>query len=86
MQNPLYKQFNFKQFILALVRSLNVKTVIFQTIQFSISTQFSFILTIDRTLSSATILVPSKPGSDGNKGYSKFPKVPALLETQHQIH
>ena len=36
-----YKQFYFKQLSLAKVRSLNVKTVHYQTIQFSISTQFS---------------------------------------------
>ena len=33
-------QFYFEQFNLALVHSLNVKTVLFQTIQFSINTQF----------------------------------------------
>ena len=44
------KQFYFKQFSLAYVHSLNVKTILFQTIQFSICTQFSSIWPIDRTL------------------------------------
>ena len=33
-------EFNFKQFSLAEVRSLNVKTVIFKAIQFSIGTEY----------------------------------------------
>ena len=44
------------------------KTVLFQTIQFSISTPFSFIWPIDRTLSGATIPGQSGPGSDDNEG------------------
>ena len=52
----LVKQFKFKQFSLAYERSLNIKTVLFQVIQFSISTQFSSIWTIDKILSSATTL------------------------------
>ena len=48
--------------------SLHVKTFLFQTIQFSISTQFSSIWSIDRTLSGATIPGQSEPGSDGNEG------------------
>ena len=62
------KQFYFKQFSLAWVPSLNGKTVLFQTIQFSISTQFSSIWPIDWTLSHATTLGQSGPGSDGNEG------------------
>ena len=48
----LVKQFQFKQFSfsLAYVRSLNVKTVLFQAIQLSISTQFSSIWPIDQVL------------------------------------
>ena len=44
------------------------KTVPFQTIQFSISTQFSSIWLIDKTLSDAT--TPGQRGLeiDGNKG------------------
>ena len=44
------------------------KTVPFQTIQFSISTQFSSIWPTDRTLSGATTPDQSEPGSDGNEG------------------
>ena len=70
------KHFYVKQFILALVRSLNVKIVLFKTI--SVSTQFSFIWAIDRTLLGATTPGQSEPESDGNK-------TPALLEPHHQI-
>ena len=44
------------------------KTVLFQAIQFSISTQFSFIWPIDKTLSGATTSGQSGPGSYGNEG------------------
>ena len=47
--------------------TIKYKTVLFQTIQFSISTQFSSIRPIDRTLSGATTSGESGPGSDGNK-------------------
>ena len=43
-----------KQFILAYLHGLNVKTVLLQTIQFSINTLFSSIWPIDRTVSEAT--------------------------------
>ena len=46
----------------------NVKTVLFQAIRFSISTRFSFILPIDRTLSGATNPDQSGPRSDSNEG------------------
>ena len=36
------KQFYFKQFILKLLRSLNAKTVLFQTILFSMGTVFIY--------------------------------------------
>ena len=42
--------------IVFVYKQLNVKTVLFQTIQFSISTQFSSVWPIDRTLSGATTL------------------------------
>ena len=53
---------------------LNVKTVLFQTIQFSISTQFSFIWPIDRTISRATTPSQNGLGSDGNKGEQRIPQ------------
>ena len=43
------------------------KTVLFQTTQFSISTQFSSIWPINRTLSGVTTLGQSESGSDGNE-------------------
>ena len=64
---------------------LNVKTVLFQAIQFSIITQFSSISSIDRTLSGATIPGQSGQGVMAMKGYSAFPKAPALLKLHHQI-
>ena len=63
-----YKQFHSKEFNLAYIRSLNVKTVLFQAIQFSISTQFSSVWPINRTLSGATTPGQSEPGTDGNEG------------------
>ena len=46
---------------------LYILTVLFQIIQFSISTQFSSIWPIDRILSGATTPEQSGPGSDGNQ-------------------
>ena len=63
----MYKQFYFKQFRLAQLRSLNVKKVLVQTIQFSISTQVSSFLPIERTLSGATTSGQSGLGSNSNK-------------------
>ena len=53
---------------------LNVKTVLFQTIQFSISTLFISLLPIDKTLLGATTPGQSWPGSDGKKGLSHIPQ------------
>ena len=58
----------FKQFSLAYVRNLNIKNVLFQVIQFSISTQFNSNSPIERTLSGATILGQNGPGNDGSEG------------------
>ena len=55
-------------------RSWNVKTELFQAIQLSISTQFSFIWPINRTLSGATTLGQSQPGSKGNEGVFRIPQ------------
>ena len=62
------KQFYFKQFSLAYVRCLNVKTVQFHVIQFSKSTQFRSIWPINRTLWVATTPGPIGPGRYGNEG------------------
>ena len=53
---------------------LNVQTVLFQTIQFSISTQFSSIWPINRTLSGATTCGLSGPGSDAKEGVLWIPQ------------
>ena len=55
----------------------NVKTVIFQAIQFIISTHFSCIRAIDGTLSGATTAGQSGPGSDVNEG------VVCILQSSH---
>ena len=70
---------NFKQFSLVLstvfvFTKLNVKTVLFQTIQFSISTQFSSTRPIDRTLSDATALGKSGHEYDSNDGLLRIPQ------------
>ena len=49
------------------LHTVKCKTVLFQIIQFSISTQFSSIWCIHRILSGATTPSQSGPGSDGNK-------------------
>ena len=50
------------------------KTVVFQKIQFSISTPFSYILPIDRTLSGATTPGQSEPGGYGNEYVLRIPQ------------
>ena len=69
------KQFYFKQFRLA------YKTVIFQTIQFSISTLFSSIWPIDRSLSIATTKQPKWPGSNGNEGVLRISQSSSITGT-----
>ena len=56
-----------------------------KTVLLSISTLFSFIQQIDRTLSGGTTPGQSGPGSDDNKGVLHIPQTPALLEPDHQI-
>ena len=48
-------------------KRLNVKTNLFETIQFNISTQYSSIWPVDRTLSGATTLGWNGLGINGNK-------------------
>ena len=84
-QFNVQKQFYFKQFRLAKLRSLDVKTVLLQSIQFSICTQFSSIWSIDRTQLGANTPSKSGPEKDGIEGVLHIPKGPALLEPHHQI-
>ena len=60
---------------------LNVKIVLFQTIQFSIRWQFSFIWPIDRTISGATTPGECGPGNDGNKGVLHIPQSSSITGT-----
>ena len=57
------------------------KTVLLQTIEFSISIQFSSIWPIDRTLSGITTPDYSGPGSDGNEGVLCIPKSSSITRT-----
>ena len=57
------------------------KTVLFQTIQFSISTQFSSIWPIDRTLSGATTSGQSGLGSDAEKAVLCIPQSSSITGT-----
>ena len=50
------------------------KTVLFQTILFTRSTQYNSIWPIDRTLSAATIPDQREPGSDGNEEVLRIPQ------------
>ena len=74
------KVFYFEQFSLVQC-SVSIKTVLFQTIQLSISTQFSSNLPIDMTLSSATIPGLSGPESDGDEGVFRIPLSSSITGT-----
>ena len=54
--------------------AVTILTVLFQTIQFCISSQFSSIKPIDRTLSGATTLDQCWPGSDGKERVLRNPQ------------
>ena len=56
------------------------KTVPFQTIPFSISTQFSSIRPINWTLSGATTKGHRGPGSGGSKGVLRIPQSSSVTE------
>ena len=55
------------------------KTALFQTIPFSISTQFSFIWPIARTPLGATTPGEREPESDGNEGVHRFPQSSSIM-------
>ena len=57
------------------------ETVPFQTIQFSISTQFSSIWPIDKVLSGATTPDRSEPGIDCNEGVLRIPQSSSITGT-----
>ena len=60
---------------------VDVKTVLFQVIKFSISTQFSSIWHIDRTLSATITPGQSGPGSDGNEWVLYIPQSSSITGT-----
>ena len=66
---------------LTLEHSLNVKTVRFQAIQFSIRIYFSSVWPIDGTLAGATTAVVGSPGSDGNEGVYCSPQSSSFTGT-----
>ena len=53
---------------------VNLKTVLFQTLQFRISTNFSFSLSLDRTLLGSTTPSQGGPESNGNEGVLRVPQ------------
>ena len=66
----------------------DVKTVLFQVIQFNISTQFSSIWPmgqIELNYQVLTLWACVDYGAMAMKEYSTFSKAPALLEPHHQI-
>ena len=70
------KQFHFKQYSLALLRSLNVKTYLFQAIQFSIIT---LLVLFDPEVGPYQVLpfqARMDVGAMALKRYSAFPKAP----------
>ena len=75
------KQFYFKQFSLASVICLHsVKTS-----KYTVKILSSSIWPINRAVSSANLQARVDLGVMVMKGYSAFPKIPALLEPHHQI-
>ena len=57
------------------------KTVLFQTIQFSKSKEFSSIWIIDKILSRATTPGQSGPGTKGNEGVHCIPQSSSITGT-----
>ena len=57
---------------------LYIYSVLFQTVQFNRSTQFSSTWPINKTLWSATTLGQSGSGSDGNKGVLRIPQISSI--------
>ena len=80
-QTVLIQTIQFSISIVFVYIQLNVKTVLFQAIQISISTQFSSIWRIDRTLSGAITLGQSRPGSDSNEEILCIPQRSSITGT-----
>ena len=75
----MLKQFYFKQF--SLVHSLDIKTILFPVILFSISTQFNSVWPIDSTLSGLTTPGQSVPWSNGNEEVLRILQMSSITGT-----
>ena len=84
-QTVLIQTIQFSISIVFVHTQLNVKTVLFRVIQFSISTHFSSIWPVDRTLSGATTPSQSGAGSDGNEGVLRIPQSSSISGTSPSI-
>ena len=80
-QTVQFQPFQFSISIIFVYSQVNIKTVLSQAIQFSITTQFSFIWLVDRTLSGATTPGQSRPGSNGNEGVLCIPQSSSITGT-----
>ena len=67
-------QFNCQKHFFSKLRIQFNQTVLIQVFQLRISTLFSSIWSIDRTLSGAIAPGQSEPGSDGNEGVLYIPQ------------
>ena len=82
-----YNSIKYQSFVYT---QLNDQTVLFQTIQFSIShlfAQFKYQTVLFDPLIGPYQVLPlqDRVGAMAMKGYSEFSKAPALLEPHHQI-
>ena len=80
-QTVLIETIQFSISIVFVYTQLTVKTFLFQTIQFRISTQFNSIWPIVRTLWGATTPGQSGPGSDCNEGVLYIPQSYSITGT-----
>ena len=64
---------------------LYIKTVLFQEIQFSFSTKFSLVWSIDWTYQVLPLRIRVDLEAMAMKEYSIFLKAPAILEPHYQI-
>ena len=86
LKTVLFNQFSLAEYSFFVYTQLNVKTVIFQTIQFSIGTQFSSIWPRERTLPGTTNLGQSGPRGDGNKGVLHIPQRSSITGASTSDH
>ena len=80
-QTVLLQTIQFSISIVFVYTQLNVKTVLFWTIQLSINMKFSSIWPIDRALSGVTTPGQSEPGSDGNEEVLRIPQSSRITRT-----